>query len=471
MSNTDITRRGAPVAAALLMALVLAACGGGGGNPGSAGGGSGSTGGSGGTGGTGGTGGGGGGTGTVPAAAPASVQFVTASPADKSIVIKGQGGTGRSETATLTFRVVDVNGNPLANQAVSFTLLTPGDASLNTKDGKTAADGTVVATVNSGSAPATFRVQAAVTGASGAALTSLSDTITVSTGLPVQNSFSIGADTFNVEGLDINSSPDKPAAHIQVMLADAFGNPVSDGTPVIFQTNAGSVGSSSRGGCTTVNGACTVDFRAQNPRTPIPGQPETPCNTTGTDGKGANIAPDIIRPGLATICASSTGGTSTLLGRTMIFLSGSTVQHVYLDSVANELDLLNGPASVGTFEAGKAKTVWLQLNDANRNPMPAGTTVAVTNPQGVTAGAVLPATVPSVPLNAPITRDRTGTGGYSQGSWHQIVLTPTAPANCTGTQEASFTLTVTTPGVSSTPGSAAGPTTTNIPFKLSITCP
>jgi hypothetical protein len=50
MSNTNIKRYGAPAATALLMALVLAACGGGGGNPGAVGGtGSGSTG----TGGTG----------------------------------------------------------------------------------------------------------------------------------------------------------------------------------------------------------------------------------------------------------------------------------------------------------------------------------------------------------------------------------------------------------------------------------
>ena len=468
MSNTNIARRGAPVATALLMALLLSACGGGGGNPGAVtGGGSGSTGGSGsGTG----TGTGGTGSGTVTAAAPASVQFLKADPADKSIVIKGQGGNGRVETATLTFKVLDTNGNPLANQAVRFALVTPGDASLNTNSGKTGADGTVTATVNSGNAPATFRVQATVTGAS-TNISTLSDTITVTTGLPVQKSFSVSSDAFNVEGFDIDSAPGKAAAHIQVMLADSFGNPVADGTPIIFQTNVGSVGSSDRGGCTTVNGGCSVDFRAQNPRIPTPGQPATPCNTTGTDGKGANIVADINRAGVATICASSTDGTSTLLGRAIIILSGSSVQHVYLDSVTGELDFSQGPASVGTFEAGKAKAIWLQLNDENRNPMPAGTTVAVTSPQGVTAGAIQPATVPSVQLGASITRDRNGQSGFAQGSWHQIALTPATPANCTGTQEASFSLVVTTPGVSGGTGTAAGPTTTNIPFKLSVTCP
>jgi hypothetical protein len=458
MSNTNIARRGAPIATALLMALVLAACGGGGGNPGSV------------------TGVGGGSTGTggtVTVGAPASVQFVVAAPADKSIVIKGQGGNGRVETATLTFKVVDTNGNPLANQAVTFSLVTPGDSTLNTPDGKTGADGTVIATVNSGANPATFRVQATVKGASGKPdLTALSDTITVTTGLPVQKSFSISSDAFNFEGFEIDSAPGKAAAHIQVLLADAFGNPVSDGTPIVFQTNVGSIGSSDRGGCTTLNGGCSVDFRSQNPRVPTPGQPVTPCNKTGTDGKGAGTSPDIDRAGVATICASSTDGTNTLIGRAALFLSGSTVEHVYLDSVTNELVASPmAPASVGSFEAGKAKTIWLQLDDINYNPMPAGTKVEVTNVQGVTAGTVLPATVPSVSLYSSPTKDRFGVIGTSQGSWHQITLTPTAVANCTGTQEATFTLTATTPGVSGGTGTSTGPTPTNIPFKLTVTCP
>jgi hypothetical protein len=33
----------------------------------------------------------------------------------------GQGGNGRTETATLTFKVVDIFGNPLAGKQVNFT--------------------------------------------------------------------------------------------------------------------------------------------------------------------------------------------------------------------------------------------------------------------------------------------------------------------------------------------------------------
>jgi len=462
MSNFDIERRGArgaPAATALLMALVLAACGGGGGSPGA----------------SGSTGSGSGGTGSsVTVSAPASLQFVAALPADKSIVIKGQGGTGRTETATLTFKVLDVQGNPLANQQVNFSLVTPGGATLNTPGAKSGADGTVVATVNSGSTPATFRVQATLPGTAANGkpdLSSLSDTITVTTGLPVQKSFSTSVDIFNVEGWSIDSSPTKPAAHIQVLLADAFGNPVADGTPIVFQTNVGSVGSSDRGGCTTVNGGCSVDFRAQSPRVATPGLPATPCNSTGTDGKGSGIVPDVARPGVATICASSTDGVNTLLGRAVIVLSGSTPAHVYLDSVTNEVDFSNGAGDLGSFAAGKPRTISLQLDDINRNPMPAGTKVEVANPQNASVGAVQPATVPNMPLYSDAARDPSGASGYSQGSWHQLTVTPNTPSNCSGTQEAGFELKVTTPGLSTTTGSSAGPTVTNIPFKLSITCP
>jgi hypothetical protein len=458
MSNSNIARRGAPIATALLTALVLAACGGGGGNPGTVGG-AGSAGSTGGMGGTGGTGG------TVTAPAPASVQFVVAVPADKSIVIKGQGGSGRTETATLTFKVMGTDGKPLANQQVNFALVPAGSASLNTPSGKTGADGTVTATISSGSSPTTLRVQATLPGTAAnnnPDLSTLSDTITVTTGVAVQKAFSISADVFNVEGLNIDSAPSKPAAHVQVLLADAFGNPVADGTPIVFQTNAGAVGSADRGGCTTLNGGCSVDFRAQNPRDPAALTPVTPCNS-------AAGATELIRPGLATICASSNNGVTTLFDKIFLFLSGSAAGHVYLDSVKNELDFSQGPADLGSLGAGQSRVLWLQIDDVNRNPMPVGTKLTVTGAQGVTAGAISPAAVPNVYLNS--SRDPNGETGYSQGSWHQLTITAIAPANCTGTQQATFNVTTTTLGVSSTAGSSAGPTTTDIPFKLSVTCP
>lgn len=465
--NPSVRRAGlhAPVLlTALMTAALLSACGGGGGSPGAVG--PAASGSSGGTGtGTGTTGG------TAAAAAPASLQFVQAAPADKSIVIKGQGGNGRTETATLTFKVVDINGNPLANQQVNFTT-TSTDVTLNTASGKTDATGQVVTTVNSGAKPATFRVQATVPGtATGGKpdLSTMSDTITVTTGLATQTRFSMTAETYNVEGWNYDSSTSAPATHIQVLMADAFGNPVADGAPIVFQTNAGSVGSSDRGGCTTSNGGCAVDYRAQAPRTPTAGQPQTVCNTTGSDGKGAGIMPDLIRPGVATVCASSTTGATTLFGSVPIVLSGSDVDYVFLDSVTNPVNLSSGTGDLGKLSVGTPRTLALQIDDVNQNMMPFGTKVEITSPQNLTVGAVSPATVPNITVGAGATLDPSGNSGYSQGSWHKFTVTGAGTCPAADGQTATFVLTVTTPGPKGSTTQTG--TVSSIPFKLSVTCP
>lgn len=49
---------------------------------------------------------------------------------------------------------------------------------------------------------------------------------------------------------------------ITARLGDRFNNPVPDGTAVTFTTEGGVIG----GSCTTVKGACSVDWVSQNPR-------------------------------------------------------------------------------------------------------------------------------------------------------------------------------------------------------------
>jgi len=88
----------------------------------------------------------------------------------------------------------------------------------------------------------------------------LSDALTVSPGLPIQKSMSMSVARHNIEGWDY----DGETTQVTIMLADQYGNPVSDNTAVNFVTEGGSVGSAARGACTTVNGACSVDLRSQN---------------------------------------------------------------------------------------------------------------------------------------------------------------------------------------------------------------
>ena len=386
--------------------------------------------------------------------AAASVQFVGATPTAQSIVVRGNGGNGRTETAILTYKVVDIFGNPLAGQRVDFTPVPAGaDVVINKASDTTDATGSVVTTVNSGATPTSFRVQATLKGTGtngGPDISTLSDSIVVTTGLPAQRGFSLSSGSFNVEGWSV----DNPSATtVQVMVADAFGNPVPDGTPVVFQTNMGAIGSSDKGGCNTVNGVCSVAFRTQAPRVAIPGTPATPCNA---------VTPDATRPGLATICASSTDGTNTVYTRTAIFMSGSAVKYVYMD--ASPTPLASGEIDLGTLPSSATKSFRLQFNDVNNNPMPANSTVAITGMLGGNAAPVVPATVPSVaPHTNSAVDDPTGltVGSIPQGYTHLFSVGSTSPTNCTGPSTAKFNVTVTTPAGS----------VTSIPFKLSFTCP
>ncbi|MCP3126882.1 invasin domain 3-containing protein [Shewanella sp. KJ2020] len=194
-------------------------------------------------------------TGTIKvlSASVGSIVFVEATP--ENIGIKG---TGSDESSTLRFRVLDTNGNPVANRAVSFKLnnesaglgLTPQTATSNSQ-------GYVQTVVNSGTVATTVRVTASIDGTE-PLISSQSNVLVVSTGKPDQDSFSLSASVLNVEGWNYDGAK----VTITARLADAFNNPVPDGTAVIFTAEGGSIESS----CQTQNGVCSVVWTSQQPR-------------------------------------------------------------------------------------------------------------------------------------------------------------------------------------------------------------
>jgi len=383
----------------------------------------------------------------IAAPSAASVQFVAASPNDKSIVIRGQGGINRTETATLRFRVFDVFDRPLAGKAVEFKVMPEGVVTLNKLRDSTDQNGEVITTVNSGSVPTSFRVQAVLPGTASATrpdISTTSDSIVVTTGLPVQRAFSLSATSANVDGT-FDSTPDAPASTVNILIADGFGNPVADGTPVVFQTNIGAIGSSDRGGCLTVNGGCSVGFRVQDPRTALPNQPATPCNT----GSAARVSPDSTRKGVATICASTTDGANTQFAKIEITLSDDEVANVYVDGSTTPAG--GDPINLGNASAADPKVFSLQLTDFNGNPLPLGSTVAITGLSGATLVEITPATVSNIFAIA---------GNAPNGSKHRVTLNA-AVKPCTTAAKASFNLSVTTPNGK----------TSSVPFALNFTCP
>ena len=215
-----------------------------------------------------------------PQAVATAINFTSAMPSDKSIVIANAGGNGRSETALLTFTVADSSGSPLKGVVVDFTAVPAGSVILNTSNGTTNSSGEVTATVNSTPQPTSVIIKATVRGR---AISTQSDTLTVTTGVATQRGFDLSASKFN---MDANLSGDTSTLTVRVV--DANGNPVADGVPVIAQADYGSVGTSDRGGCTTINGSCSVEYKVQNPR-PIDGTPVTVLFSTQT-GQGVQIS-------------------------------------------------------------------------------------------------------------------------------------------------------------------------------------
>lgn len=402
-------------------------------------------------------------TASLAIAAPqaASVQFSAASPTDRSIVIKGQGGIGRTETATLTFKVFDTFGKPLAGQNVRFTTAST-NVTINKTSDSTDANGEVITTVNSGSVPTSFRITATLD--NGASTTS--DSIVVTSGLPVQRAFSLSVVSPNVEGWAYDSGPVTPATNVNILVADQAGNPVPDGLPVIFQSNLGSVGSSSKGACNTVNGGCSVDFRTQAPRVAAPNTPSTPCNT----GSSGLVSNDATRTGLATVCASTTDGSNTLFAKLGIFLSGSFATNVYwINSPTGERRLDGSEVDLGTVASTEAKVFTLQINDENNNPMPSGSRVEITGVVNAVGNGVSPATVqnifPHIVSNGTFVDVRTGTGidnnSIRQGSYHQVSIGSAQAKPCLTPLVGTFNVTVTTPKGN----------VTSYPFKLAFSCP
>ena len=70
---------------------------------------------------------------------------------------------------------------------------------------------------------------------------SASNTLVVSSGVPDQNSISLSATLLNVESA---YDSDGKVSQLSVRMADAFNNPVPDGTAAIFSTELGSIAGS-----------------------------------------------------------------------------------------------------------------------------------------------------------------------------------------------------------------------------------
>ncbi|MDX1347256.1 MAG: Ig-like domain-containing protein [Thiomicrorhabdus chilensis] len=186
-----------------------------------------------------------------------SIQFISADPEFMSL--KGTGGVGYGETSQVVFKVVDIFGSPIEGATVNFTLSTTvGGLSLSPSSATSNASGLVSTTVQAGTISTPVRVGASVTLSDGQLIYVQSDLLTVTTGIPDQNSISLSMDKFAPEGWDF----DGETVTVTVRLGDRFNNPVPDGTVINFTTEGGLIESS----CQTSDSACSVVWTSQAPR-------------------------------------------------------------------------------------------------------------------------------------------------------------------------------------------------------------
>ena len=189
-----------------------------------------------------------------------SIQFQEAS--NPLIGIQGSGAL--PEQSTLSFLVTNTSGGPVANREVTFTLNTQvGGISLSNNQDTTDANGRVSTTINSGTQATTVRVTARAMRDDGSISSAQSSRVAITTGIPDNDSFSVSAETLNIEGNNFDGT----TTAINVRAADRFNNPVPDGTAINFTTEGGAI----PGSCVTENGACSVNLVSQDPR-PVDGR-------------------------------------------------------------------------------------------------------------------------------------------------------------------------------------------------------
>jgi hypothetical protein len=190
---------------------------------------------------------------------PQTITFISAAP--ELVSLKGTGGL---ETSVLRFQVLGQAGNPVKGACVNFSLSTPvGGLALvpskcsasgpETYGSSTDANGFASTIVQAGTVATAVRVTATIDG-----ISTQSNALAVTTGIPDQNSTSLSLSDFS----PISWEYDGVQSTATIRLADAFNNPAPNGTAVTFTTSGGAID----GSCLTSNGACTVEWRSQNPR-------------------------------------------------------------------------------------------------------------------------------------------------------------------------------------------------------------
>jgi hypothetical protein len=236
--------------------------------------------------------------------------------------------TGRTESSTLTFQVMDEYGNPLgrdnrADVEFSFAVNPDGGERFSPQQVTTDDQGQAVTHLYSGTESGVVQVVALV---SGTDIQSSAVTVTISGGYPDDNHFEVSSERMNIA-----ARSSEPLA-ITALLGDKYGNTVPEGTAVYFSTNKGTIDGS---GSTDGDGYATSQLRT---------------NQTS--------------PGVATVRVETVDENSSRISREVDILFSGNAQ---LTVTPDDVDLYDFTS----------ETFSVSLADENGNPLAEGTTLDV----------------------------------------------------------------------------------------------
>ncbi|AWB64957.1 hypothetical protein C2869_00210 [Saccharobesus litoralis] len=203
-------------------------------------------------------------------AATTSIEFVSAIVNnDPDARIISFPGTGDTEQAEITFKALDSGNVASKGEKLCFELTTDvGGISISPTSAFTLEDGSAKVVVKGGRVSTPVRVIATLAKDDGSCsddasenllrVRSVSDELTVSTGLPDSNSTNLSLETINVEAWNFSNVQ----VPVTARLFDHYNNPVPNGTAVSFRTEGGGIEPS----CVTSNGVCSVNWSSGSPR-------------------------------------------------------------------------------------------------------------------------------------------------------------------------------------------------------------
>jgi len=349
---------------------------------------------------------------TVLPPATSNIKFISATP--EIIGTSTASSSLLSKSSVVKFQVVDNNNYGKSGVSVTFSMLPANYSSFGITFTPTTAisdaDGYVTTSVTSGTVPTPVWVVASVT--STPAIYSQSNTLTITTGLPTQNFFSLGVSTFNIEGW----SYDGETSSLTIIASDRLGNPVPDGTVINLITEGCDISNgSSSASCTTTNGTCSVTFtsaeyRPENGRVTVLAYAVGEKSFVDTNGNNSYDSGETFYDIGDIYIDSNESGTWNASEQYISYVTGSDACRTRPGGGALPFNYDTSPSKQNTctnewginyvrrenvlvlsgsyanisdnsFTMGSvcSNTFYFMMYDLHNNPMPAGTTVTTAN--------------------------------------------------------------------------------------------